>query len=306
MFLPRLTLTALCAALLAGCAASAERPSPPADDAWLRRADDCCVPGLVDLPATAIDARQSLTLRFGPKTPVHTFEGGKTPFHLLALPHRQGPLRVTLTSRVTRDADGEPQVFAPVVVVLDARGDVQRRFGWREFAYHPAVGFQGDRLTLGFSVSPGMGADRVLITTSDEALAARTELLHPARLEARARHLAEPPVVDPEAAHRASGEVRVEVRPLGEATGVLAPLIGDAVSDDDAPSAIEAPSSASTAADSAVARDAAALGGVDFRRLIRAALAADDIALAMDLAERAERAGHAGTRDWLAEQLERR
>ncbi|MDF9434197.1 MalM family protein [Chromohalobacter israelensis] len=306
MFLPRLTLTALCAALLAGCAASAERPSTPADDAWLTRADDCCTAGLGDLPATAVDARQSLTLRFGPDTPVHAFAGGKAPFHLLALPHRQGPLRVTLTSQVTRDADGEPQVFAPVVVLLDARGEVQRRFDWREFEYHSALGFQGDRLTLGFAVSPGTGADRVLITTSDEALAARTELLHPARIEARARHLAEPPVVNPKAAHRASGEVRVEVRPLGEATGILAPLIGDDLSDDDAPSVIEAPRQTAMAAGSTPSRDAGALEGIDFRRLIRAALAADDIALAMELAERAERAGHAGTRAWLAEQLEQR
>lgn len=300
MLVPRLAAASLCAVLLSGCATSATPPSMPADDTWLASTSECCTADVGSLPTTAVSADQSLTLRFGPDTPVHVFAEGKAPFHVLELPKGQGPLRVSLASLVGRDANGQPYVFAPEVLLLDAQGRVQRRFDWSAFQYQTPQGFWGNRLTLGFSVSPGRNADRVVITTGDEALKATTELLHPARLQARARHLAVPPVANPIAAHRAIGEVRVMLRPLGETTGVLAPLFVDESENE----VITAPSQEAHQMPTATATRG--LEGLDFHRLIQAALAAGDIALAMELAERAEETGQAGTRDWLAEQLKRR
>lgn len=289
------------AALLGGCALPSNQGAStlPPSDAWLNQADDCCV-SLAALPTTALAPRQDLLLAFGPRTPVHAFATGKSPFHALTLPRQVGPLKLSWVSDVQRAADGTLSLFAPSVLLLDAQGNVQRRFDWRDFSYQPARGLTPDRLTLSFGVMPGDMADRVVVMTSAQALDTGTELLHPARAHARARNLVEPDVQNPVATHRASGQVMLEVRPLGEADGLLAPLIGSARTPLIAPRETR-PATAMPVAAPLPAEDP--LGDLDYRRLMRAALKAQDIALAMKLAERAERTGDKGARAWLAERL---
>lgn len=291
----------LSAALLAGCALPSGQGSYalPPSDAWLNQAEDCCN-SLAALPTTALAPRQDLLLAFGSGTPVHVFATGKSPFHALTLPRQAGPLKLSWTSEVQRAADGTLTLFAPSVLLLDVQGNVQRRFDWRDFSYQPARGLNPDRLTLSFGVTPGDMADRVVVMTSAQALDTGTELLHPARAHARARNLVEPDVQNPIATHRASGRVALEVRPLGEVDGLLAPLIGSA----DTPLVAPRETVPTTAMPLvAPARVEDPLGDLDYRRLMRAALKAQDIALAMQLAERAERAGDKAAREWLAERL---
>ena len=293
MHAPRLLILTLGSLLLAGCATSSQQAALPPDDAWLSRSSDCCA-GLAHLPATPLAARQKTQLVFGPDTPVHGFDSGKSPFQALALPRQAGPLKLSFTSEVLRDEQGGLSLFAPTVLLLNEQGSVQRRFGWRDFNYRPARGLNTDRLVLSFGVTPGGDADRVVVMTTNQALDNHTQLLHPARAYARARNQAEPNVKNPIAAHRASGRVELEVIPLGEADGLLAPLIGGRE---------DTPLIAPETEPAQPAMPMSAMGDFDYRRMIRAALEAEDIALAMELAERAERSGDIGARAWLAEQL---
>lgn len=285
---------ALGALLLGGCAtttpsATEHRP----DEAWLESASDCCR-GLDSLPLSPLAGHDERTLHFGPETPIHHFDTGPSPFHAMELPRGMGPLRLELISRVRRDDQGHLSLFAPLVLILDETGAIQRRFDWRKFTYQPARGLNDDRLYLSFGITPSARADRLVVLTSDAARAAESELLHPARAQARARHLAEPAVVDPVAPHLASGEVSLRVRPLGESDGLLAPLLGSGGAET-VPTSEPPPE-----------REPVDSAPLDWRRLMRAALQAGDIELAMQLAERAERAGDEGARAWLAERLERR
>lgn len=297
------TLVPLAVLWLSGCATA---PTPPADvpeTAWLERAEDCCA-GLAGLPVTPLSPRESRTLSFGPEAPVHRFDSGASPFRALRLPREAGPLRLELTSPVQRDDAGHRSLFAPSLLILDEGGRIRRRLDWQDFAYRPAQGLAGDRLTLSLGVTPSAEADRLVVLTSEAALAAETRLLHPARALARARHLAEPAVSDPVARHRPEGEVTLRVRPLGETAGLLAPLV-DGGTGEPMPVASPVDGTMPEATDAAPA-EASSTAPLDWRRTIRAALAAGDLELAMSLAEHAERAGETGTRRWLAEQLERR
>ncbi|NWN83316.1 MAG: hypothetical protein HLX48_10080 [Halomonas sp.] len=284
--------------LLGGCAtttpsATEHRP----DEAWLESASDCCR-GLDSLPLSPLASHDERTLRFGPETPIHRFDTGPSPFHAMELPRGMGPLRLELISRVRRDDQGHLSLFAPLVLILDETGAIQRRFDWREFTYQPTRGLNDDRLYLSFGITPPARADRLVVLTSAAARAAESELLHPARAQARARHLAEPAVVDPVAPHLASGEVSLRVRPLGESDGLLAPLLGSGGAETVPTNPAQAePPPEHEPVDSAP---------LDWRRMIRAALDSGDLELAMTLAEHAEREGESGTRRWLAERLERR
>ncbi|MDT8894511.1 MalM family protein [Halomonas sp. I1] len=286
------------ALLLGGCATTTPTSTEHRlDEAWLERASDCCR-GLATLPLSPLAGRDERTLRFGPETPVHRFDTGPSPFHAMALPRGMGPLRLELISRVQRDDQGQRSLFAPLVLLLDETGAIQRRFDWQDFTYQPARGLNDDRLYLSLGVTPSAQADRLVVLTSDAARAAESELLHPARAQARARHLAEPAVVDPVAPHLASGEVSLRVRPLGESDGLLAPLLG---------SGDAGMMSTNTArAEPSREQEPVESAPLDWRRLMRAAVQAGDIELAMQLAERAARAGDEEARAWLAERLQAR
>ena len=139
---------ALGALLLGGCAtttpsATEHRP----DEAWLERASDCCR-GLDSLPLSPLAGHDERTLRFGPETPIHRFDTGPSPFHAMELPRGMGPLRLELISRVWRDDQGHLSLFAPLVLILDETGAIQRRFDWREFTYQPTRGLNDDRCLL--------------------------------------------------------------------------------------------------------------------------------------------------------------
>ncbi|RAR60997.1 MULTISPECIES: MalM family protein [Halomonadaceae] len=275
----------LLATLLSGCALAPE----PVEEGhvvstdWLAQSPDCCQ-GLADLPPTAMQLETRQVLVFDADTPVHAFASGKSPFHALDLPTDVGPVQVEVTSEVMRDRRGSLEVIAPTLLLLDREGRVQRRLDWQAFDYRPSRGLAPDRLTASLGINPSVEAARLVVLTTSEALAATTEVLHPSRARAQARHLADPALTNPRARHVARGEVVLRVSVLGEqgrwsktrpAGASLPPAV----------------------------TEGSALDGLAIRRLIRAALKADDIDLAMALAERAEGAGETGTRAWLAEQL---
>ena len=279
------------ATLLSGCAlapGTAPEDQGEVSSDWLAQAQDCCR-GLADLPTTALRLSTRQVLDFDADTPVHAFAGGASPFHALALPTDVGPVRVEVTSEVRRDQQGGLEVIAPTLLLLDRQGRVQRRLDWRAFDYRPARGLAPDRLTASLGITPSAEAARLVVLTTSEALAASTEVLHPARAQAQARHLADPAVTNPRARHVARGQVVLRSSALGEQAerGGLRDMS-------------QASSRLAGASRPPTVAEETPLDGIAMRRLIQAALKADDIALAMTLAERA---GDADTRAWLAEQL---
>ncbi|RKR03326.1 maltose operon protein [Kushneria sinocarnis] len=299
---------------LSGCAAmsspTTSTPSVATGQQALSRAADCC-DSLASLPYQSLQNRQSLTLTFDANTPAHHFSDGKSFFHAFALPDSQQPVVLQISSPIEQE-----QVVAPTLLLLDDNFQPVRRLGSDQLTYQGPNGFRDARLGGAVSVMPGPDAAYIVLYTSDSDRAGSTSYENPEKTYARVRGLAEPALPDPVADHAATGRVTLEISPISENGNLLAPLMGR-----QSPTPLNASQSArnttstapaaavsaqqATAASSSRQREATRTqqSELDYRRMIRAALKAGDIELAMQLADRAESAGQTGTRAWLAKQL---
>ncbi|WP_106475661.1 MalM family protein [Phytohalomonas tamaricis] len=306
-------ITGLMITGLSGCASLTGDTAPPALNAQqsstvLTQADDCCQ-SLAALPYQSLGYDQTLTLNFDASTPAHVFDSGKSLFHAFSLPRGVGPLTINVTSPVHQQ-----QVFAPELLVLDVNFQPVRRYADETFSYAQQRGFSGDRLSGELTLTPGDDAAYLIVMTSDKARAATTTMLHPAKAYARARSLVEPDIEDPVAQHVATGQVTLDVSPLGQSSGLVTTIMGRSNSSAPAVAQPTLPQTQTTQAANqqlapapqAQTAEAAAQDDLDYHRMINAALKAGDIELAIELADRAERAGQTGTRAWLAKQLKAR
>lgn len=281
---------------LAGCSTplmAPHAPTIPASEGQhaLESSADCCT-SLASLPYQPITAQQTLTLNFTPQTPVHDFGDGKSFFHAFELPRNNGPVTLSVTSPVR---DG--QVFAPTIMILDSAFQPIRKVSSDALEVHSPTGFSTARLGGQFSVTPGPNAQYLVIYSSDADRQASTPYESEEKAYARVRGLAEPAGPDPRAVHTATGEVTLEIASLTGSTGMTS-LIGDTPAP--VPEAAGPRPQATAPAPAPVSNTA----DFDYRRMIEAALKAGDVELALDLAERAERSGHPGTRAWLADRLQ--
>jgi len=277
-------------------------PAPEGQQALMRAADRCA--SLASLPYQPLTAQETLTLNFAPPTPAHDFGDGKSFFHAFELPRNDGPIALNVSSSIR---DG--QVLAPTILVLDANFQPVRKVSSESLQLRRPTGFTPARLEGQFSLSPGPNAQYVVIYTSDEDRRASTAYESEEKAYARVRGLAEPAGPDPRAVHAATGEIALEVTSLAVNSG-MTPLMGDTPARPPENTAARSPANA-PASNSSMMNDAATSGAAtneaadfDYRRMIDAALKAEDVELALDLAERAERNGHPGTRAWLAERLQ--
>ncbi|MDH2292393.1 MalM family protein [Cobetia sp. 10Alg 146] len=333
-----LTGAVLIGAVLSGCATGGQgyllgdQPTAVAvsraDAQWLSTTSACCS-NLMQLPVQAVSSQETRTLEFTRDTPVFDFSTGKSPFQALMLPRGQGPLTLRLESDVIRSEQGLLSVFVPQVLVLDEQGAVHRRIAAQEMVYQPARGLSPDRLSGSITVTPEVDGQRVVIATTAAALDTTTEILHPARAQARARNLAEPQVENAKARHALTGHVRVRISRLSDSQGLLMPLMSSGTGHSHQQEVVEHAQTpdwgeernvgvhnvvgGSGTGENGVDLDATSRSKVvdstadfDFKRMIRAALTAGDISLALELAERAEQAGEQGTRQWLADKLRTR
>lgn len=283
---------------LTGCSTtlmSAHSPdiSPREGQQALEHSADCCS-SLADLPYQSLSARQSLTLTFTPETPVHDFADGKSFFHAFELPRGSGPLSLSVTSPIRKE-----QLFAPSILILDEAFQPVQRLSSSELHVQRPSGFSGARLSGDFTVLPGSQAAYIVIYTSQQDRRATTAYESEEKAYARVRGLAAPTGPDPVAEHAVTGEIDLEVTPLAQGNSVVS-MFGTSPSSTGSSSTVQSrpasvPSSQPTPAKT---------GDFDYRRMIDAALKAGDIELALELAERAEQAGHQGTRAWLADRLE--
>ncbi|WP_110601473.1 MalM family protein [Salinicola lusitanus] len=285
---------------LAGCSTPLMAPHSPTMPAQqgqqaLASAPDCCT-SLASLPYRPISAQETLTLDFTPQAPVHDFGDGKSFFQAFALPRNNGPVAISVTSPIR---DG--QVFAPTLLVLDAAFQPVRQVPSDSLRVRRPTGFSGARLEGEFSLTPGPDAQYLVIYSSAQDRQATTSYESEAKAYARVRGLAEPPGPDPRAVHAATGTLTLEIASLTGNTG-LTPLTTAAPPPAQRPAPSESQGVAPAPASATTSHNA----DFDYRRMIDAALKAGDIELALELADRAERSGHPGTRAWLAERLQAR
>ncbi|KAA0018590.1 hypothetical protein F0A16_08710 [Salinicola corii] len=288
---------------LAGCSTPLMAPQSPTIPAHqgqqaLASTADCCA-SLASLPYQPISAQETLTLDFTPPAPVHDFGDGKSFFRAFELPHNDGPVAISVTSPVQ---DG--QVFAPTILVLDAAFQPVRKVSSDSLQVHRPTGFSTARLEGQFSLTPGPDAQYLVIYSSDRDRQAATQYESEEKAYARVRGLAEPPGPDPRAVHAPTGTITLEITARTGDAGQT-PLTAAAPSPAlrPAPSGSQGAPATASAPASAAANDTA---DFDYRRMIDAALKAGDVELALELAERAERSGHPGTRAWLANKLQAR
>ncbi|OLO02688.1 MalM family protein [Salinicola socius] len=285
---------------LAGCSTPLMAPQAPTIPAQqgqqaLSSAPDCCA-SLASLPYQPLTARETLTLDFTPQTPVHDFGDGKSFFQAFELPRHAGPVALSVTSPIR---DG--QVFAPTIMVLDAAFQPVRKLSSDSLEVRRPTGFSSARLDGQFSLMPGPDAQYVVIYSSEQDRRGSTSYESEAKAYARVRGLAEPAGPDPRAEHAATGQVILEIASLSGGTG-MTPLPGTGA----VPTRQAAAPPAQNAAPAPTPAAANDTADFDYRRMIDAALKAGDVELALELAERAERSGHPGTRAWLAERLQAR
>nr|WP_251073252.1 MalM family protein [Vibrio cincinnatiensis] len=125
------------------------------------------------------------------------------------IPGNRGSLDISLASFVSNDL----KVYAPTVVILDGQGKEIYKKAFSDFEYYPAKMLDNDKLMTTFNVIPDMSGQelKVLIYTTSADLAEKTQVLHPAKAHALARHTQPPDIADPYATHSLSGHLRLTI-----------------------------------------------------------------------------------------------
>nr|WP_212752267.1 MULTISPECIES: MalM family protein [unclassified Vibrio] len=125
------------------------------------------------------------------------------------IPGNRGSLDISLASFVSNDLN----VYAPTVVILDGQGKEIYKKTFSDFQYYPAKMLDNDQFVTTFNVIPDMTGQelKVLIYTTAEDLAGTSQILHPAKAHALARHTQPPDIADPYANHSLSGHLRLTI-----------------------------------------------------------------------------------------------
>ncbi|MBR9876447.1 MAG: transcriptional regulator [Vibrionaceae bacterium] len=126
-----------------------------------------------------------------------------------ALPGNRGSLDLQLETFVSTDL----QFYAPNVIVVNADGKTVYSADFSKFEYVPAKMLDNDKFVLELNVIPDMSGDdlHVLIYTTSQDLKGSTQILHPAKAYAKARHTQPPDIADPFAKHSPLGQFRLSV-----------------------------------------------------------------------------------------------
>ncbi|GAA5647586.1 MalM family protein [Vibrio proteolyticus] len=125
------------------------------------------------------------------------------------LPGNRGSLDIKLESFVSKDL----QFFAPTMVIYNSVGEVIYQADFAKFQYEPAKLLDNDKFVLDMNVIPETsGGDmQVLIYTTADDLKGSSQVLHPAKAFAMARHTQPPDIADPMAKHAPLGQFRLIV-----------------------------------------------------------------------------------------------
>ncbi len=130
------------------------------------------------------------------------------------LPANQGALTIKL------DSFAKKTVYAPVVSVYNEKNELITTIPADNFNYVPAAMLTDDHLSGAITFMPPADTKevRVLISTTPDALAETTTLLHPAKASAIARNTQPPAIADPIATHTDIGTLELTVTTVADNT----------------------------------------------------------------------------------------
>ncbi len=125
------------------------------------------------------------------------------------VPGNRGSLDISLSSFVSNDL----QVYAPTIVVFDSQDNELYKKSFHDFKYYPAKLLDNDKFVTTFNIIPETTGKelKILIYTTVIDLAGKTQVLHPAKAHALARHTQPPDIADPYAKHSLFGHLRLNI-----------------------------------------------------------------------------------------------
>lgn len=319
----------MCAALVvSGCAGmmggidSSQIPAREQALAMRDKAVPCCT-APQQLQYTVIDPKfNDLVLIDGSKQLVD-FKSGRSFVEAWRLPANRAGYGIVIDSLIRNE-----EIFSPALLLLDAQFNAVQYVAPDQFVYVAAKGMSEDRLHYTLNIPPELGAEYLVILTTDEALAGSTEYIHPARAYALAQNMADPRVANPRAKHSPTGllDIKIEgtfVTPVTAQKDVVERWVGSLWGDDktaapavtvvsaeqaaravpDSSSPVIAPAAATAVAVTASPGSMLAETEAMYNSLISKAVAAREIDKALKLVEEAERAGSASARTLFVEQV---
>ncbi|MNQ08745.1 maltose regulon periplasmic protein [compost metagenome] len=299
------TAIALLGLLLAGCAgdslrrvdALSQAPAPlnvSQDSAVqaLKAAPNCCS-GLDSLPYTPLEPGFSGNVVIDRQAPAFEFKSGKSFFRAFKLPQHSRSFEIRLYSQA-----GD-SVLAPNAMLLDSRFHTTRLLGVEDFSYVPAQGLKGDSLDARLRVdrlyldNPGNESYLVLYT-SEEQMAGKTIIEHPAKAYAKARGNQPPDIPDLVAKHAPEGIIKlvlIEDQSAGQQANSYVPPRSIGMEMGNQVPSVPAPE---------VLPETQAY----YRQGIDAALANQDLERALRLADEAARIGDDSAKAYLLERIQ--
>ncbi|MGR5266631.1 MalM family protein [Vibrio astriarenae] len=164
-----------------------------------------------ELNSTSVKLRSSTSVAINERSQLLKTKDVNSYVAVFDVPADRGEVEFKVTSFITNS------VFVPTVLVVDQDGDVIDRIESSEFRYEKPQLLLGNRLVSDFSVFPPRSAEtlRVVIFTQEETLNDKTEVIHPARLDAEARGNYIGGIDNPLIPHARTGLVSIDVEGTG-------------------------------------------------------------------------------------------
>ena len=290
--------------------------SAEASQQALQAARICCA-RLDEIRAKPLVTDKTEYYRFDANSPAFQFATGKSFFQAFEIPDSLG--RATITVTTIADAT----VFVPTVLILDENFRVSRAIGSGQFHYVQAGFLEPQRLIGHFSIDRGRNGDLanekyVLVFTTDADLQGSTPMISEAKLYARVRGVVDPGLPDPVAKHAATGVIRVAVSNVETSNKSTQRYVSEQESArryvkpvattprDVAPAPAPAPVTPSKPAPSKDRQPMLSETQALYDRMIREAVASDDMDRAWRLVGEAERAGSSSARRTFVEAVEQK
>jgi maltose operon periplasmic protein len=333
-----LTVTSsLLCLILAGCSSIEELVVPTSEyksvlDArensitTLAESRSCCEQ-YQQMPYKDLPISDSILLVIDGSSPVYKFQEGNSFFSAYRLPVNTGDLKITVSAQV------DSTVYFPAVIMLDSQFKPTRYIAGNIFEYKPAKFLDPDRVEAVFTVDRSQvgnpkNESYMIIYSPSTKLNDTTTVIHPANLQAKALHVDQPGIKNPEIPHSAWGLIKLSVEDLSSISGrdnMYKPVYQDTIDAnlpkvDTAPNKLAIAPAAATAgvvatapaANQAAVVPAASVAATTvatgtmlaeteamYNQLIQKAISSGDIEKAMALASEAERAGSGSAKQTL-------
>lgn len=193
----------IAAALLGGCASNENivDTSASAAQATQRNAS------LAQIDWKPLSLPSDVAFELNTKSQTYYAADSAGPIAAFKVPANRGAITLKLKSFANNT------IYAPNIKILDQNNKELENYRFDQFAYQPAKLLDGDRVEGDFSFVPAYNTDevRILVYTTPQDVQQSTEMLHPAKAYARARHTVEPDIPNPYAQHSPYGRFAMRI-----------------------------------------------------------------------------------------------